>query len=421
MAERVVLLSIPQLRHRDVTPGGLASLEALEVRGGLIELVPAFPGLAASSFATLITGVGPQQHGLIGNTYFDRARGCVVAGPFPDAATEAPRLWQQLRAARPGSKTLLWFAPNSRGADVELGAWIERDGTLMTNPPALADALIARFGPFPQVDDPGKGEPPRLAATAWMLRSAAWVIAAEDPTLAIVRVPYLAQVARRFGPDGREAGRAIRELEAVLAPFLAARRPEDLILAATESVVTPVSGPVLPNLVLRGLGLLALSPDPAGGLDVDLARSAAFALADHQLCQIYLNDPTEAATVASAFAGPHGDGIATIAPGDRRAALGLAHPRAGDVILVAQPDHWFAPDWWLVPSEAPRTVPGCGLAPASPGVPIDPAHVKGSLGAPPPGPEYLGILVSSRSEPLAGHSYLAAREVAAAVLGALGS
>ena len=78
MAERVVLLSIPQLHLRDVTPGALASLEALSARGGLAELVPAFPGLAASSFATLITGTGPYEHGLIGNTYFDRVARRVV-------------------------------------------------------------------------------------------------------------------------------------------------------------------------------------------------------------------------------------------------------------------------------------------------------------------------------------------------------
>src|SRR5699024_132072 len=127
------------------------------------------------------------------------------------------------------------------------------------------------------------------------------------------------------------------------------------------------------------------APAADGGLGIDLERSAAFALADHQLCHVYLNDPGQAATVASSFAGPHGDGIATVAPGSRRATLGLDHPRAGDVVLVADPDRWFAPDWWSNPDEAPRSAAGAaGLARITPYVPIDPAHVKGSLGAPPP-------------------------------------
>src|SRR3954451_1191609 len=122
MADRVVLLSIPQLRHRDVTPGALASLEALAGRGSMAELVPPFPGLAASSFATLVTGTGPYEHGLIGNTYFDRAERRIVASPLPDSAVQAPRLWDRLREAHPEARTMLWFAPNSRGAAVDLDA-----------------------------------------------------------------------------------------------------------------------------------------------------------------------------------------------------------------------------------------------------------------------------------------------------------
>src|SRR4051794_33056886 len=115
MAERVVLLSIPHLRHLDVTPGALASLDALTGRGSMAELVPAFPGLAASSFATLVTGTGPYDHGMVGNAYFDRERRQVMASPLPDDAVLAPRLWDRLKAARPDATTLVWFAPNARG------------------------------------------------------------------------------------------------------------------------------------------------------------------------------------------------------------------------------------------------------------------------------------------------------------------
>ena len=82
MADHVVLLSIPQLRHRDVTPGALASLDELAAHGASAELMPAFPGLAASSFATLMTGTGPYEHGVIGNTYFDRAERRVAGRPL---------------------------------------------------------------------------------------------------------------------------------------------------------------------------------------------------------------------------------------------------------------------------------------------------------------------------------------------------
>lgn len=394
MAERVVLISIPQLRQRDVTPGALASLETLAGHGGVVTFHQPFPSLAAPAFASLVTGRGPGEHGLIGDAYFDRTSGRVVKRPFPDSLVAGPKLWDRLRAARPSSRSLAWFVPNARGAAVDSAAWVDETGSLMTHPEGLAGELESRFGPYRARRVDPSGEPLRLAATAWILKSAAATIAESSTDLAMLRVPYLGQVARRFGPDGAEACHSVVELEGVLRPFLKSLPRETVVLAVTESVSTPVTEPVYPNLVLRGMGLLRLVDLPGGGTDVDVAGSAAFALADHQLCHIYLNDPDSAAPVAAGFSGAHDDGVATVATGGRRARLGLDHPRAGDVILVASPDRWFAPDWWARRTERPIS----GLVPSglSLGAEVAPDHIQGSLGAPPPNDDYLGVLVSSR-------------------------
>ena len=420
MAARVVLLSIPQLRRRDVTPGCLASLDAIAAKGSIADLIPPFPGLAASSFATLTTGTGPYDHGLVGNTYFDRASKRVVPGPLPDSEVTAPRIWDRLRAARPEARSLVWFGPNTKGAHVELSAGIEPPWRLMTNPPELAADLESRFGPFP-CPEASRGEPPRLECTAWILKTAAAVIASEKPDLAIVRLPYLGQVARRYGPDGREAGRAILALETILSPFLKTMSRDVTVLAATESVSTPVSEPVYPNRVLRSLGLLALVPSAGGGLDVDLERSAAFAIADHQITHIYLNDLGQAATVASAFSGDHGDGTATVVSGARRASLGLDHPRSGDVILVADPDRWYAPDWWTAAEERPKGLVASGLAASGASGPFESSHVHGSLGAPAPNASYLGVVVASDPLLLGDAQRMRAHDLAGLTLASLGA
>ena len=397
MAERILLLSIPQLRRRDVTPGGLASLEAVARRGGIWDLVPAFPGTAAASFATMMTGVGPAAHGIVGDTYYDRAEEHVVARPYRASAIRGPKLWEQLRATRPGSRSLLWFTPFA-DAGAEVGEiWIGADGP-ESLPEDLKDRLIRDFGPYPcpEAADPG------LEPTAWILRTAAAMIADHSPDLAVVRVPFLGQIARRYGPDGREAGRAVRALEEVLKPFLDGLAPGTRVVAATESITTPVSDPCFPNLTLRALGLLRLNPADGGGLDVDLTRSAAFALADHHVCQIYVNDPAQIGPIASAFSGPQGDGVARVASLGQRSELGLDHPRAGDIVLIAAPDRWFAPDWWERPEEAPRSAHAstCGLAHVTAGgLLLDVAQVQGSVGALSPGEEYLGVVVSSAPLP----------------------
>jgi predicted AlkP superfamily pyrophosphatase or phosphodiesterase len=404
---RVVVVSIPQLRNRDVTPGALRSLESMVGRGGMADFTPAFPSLAAPSFATLVTGVGASRHGMVGDAYYDRIERHVAARPFPDSAVQAPKLWEHLHASRPGSRSLSWFTPNLAGAAIDLAAWVDPAAGLLTQPPELANALANRFGPYPFPRQDPTGEPLHLAATAWILRTAAATIAAERPDLALVRVPYLGQVARRYGPDGREAGRAVRELEPVLAPFLAAVSTDALTVVVSESVSTPVTGPVYPNRILRRLGLVSLEPAPGGGSNIDIARSAGFAVADHQVCQIYLNDSAQAATVAATFSGPRADGVATVACGAHRAALGLDHPRAGDIVLVARADRWFAPNWWDTHSERPARgspLSSCGAGP-------DTARVLGSLGAPPPNDDYLGVIIASMPHFIGDAEQVAARDL----------
>jgi hypothetical protein len=399
MSSRVVVLSIPQLRRKDVTPGALASLEALAGRGGVVEFEPAFPCLAAPSFATLVTGQSPAKHGIVGDAFFDRVARRVRRRPFEDANVPGPKLWDRLRSSRRGATTMAWFTPSLRGADVETAAWVEADDTLHTTPADLVGRLTATLGayPAPRAGYP-TGERPRLAATSWILQSAANAIAERSPTLTFVRIPYLGQVARRYGPDGREASRSVIELEALLQPFLASLPSDVLVLAVTESVSTPVTTALYPNRILRELGLLTLVPAPGGGLDVDLNASAAFAVADHQLCHIVLNDPAVAATVAAAFSGEDGDGVATVASGRRRIEMGLGNANAGDIVLVAEPDSWFAPQWWETAEEQPATIVS-GLSRVGG---TDPSQVCGSLGAPAPNPSYHGVLVASQPEVLAG-------------------
>jgi predicted AlkP superfamily pyrophosphatase or phosphodiesterase len=417
MAEPVVLLSIPQLRHHDVTPGALASLDTLESRGGLAEYLPAFPCLAAPAFATLVTGTGADVHGIVGDAYYDRFTGRVLSRPFPDSAVIGPKLWERLKGSRPGARCLAWFTPNLRDADLDVAAWIDADDELTTRPEGLAAELVARHGAYPAPRSDPTGEPLRLEATAWILKTAAATIASQKPELALVRIPYLGQVARRYGPDGREASRAVRELERHLAPFLAALPRDSLVVAVTESVATPVLEPLYPNLVLRGLGLMAIVPHPDGGQDVELAASAAFAVADHQICHIYVNDPGVAATVTSTFAGAADFGIAAVVNGPRRRRYGLDHPHAGDVVLIATPERWFAPDWWQRDAERPAH-PGRGSGLAVGGG-LDPKKVCGSLGAPPPNPQYYGVVVASRPDLVEDGELLQASDLAGRLAAAL--
>ena len=383
-----------------MTPGALSALEKIAARGGLADLEPIVPGVSATAFATLISGVGPYEHGIVGNRYYDRQSGAVVEPPLPDSANLAEKCWERLKAERPDARTLLWFGPNTAGARVDYSARLDRDWRLHVEPPDLAEALARKLGDFPAPEAPDRGPQP-LAATRWLLASAARAIADRLPDLAIVRIPYLGQVARRDGPDGRRAARAILDLDRLLTGFIAMLPLGTGLLAVTESVSTPVSSPVHPNAILGQLGLLARDGVAPGIAGIDRARSAAFAVTDHQIAHIYLNDRDAAPRIASAFSGRHGDGVASVLSGTDRARLGLDHPRSGDLVLVARADRWFEErDQSPIDSGSvrdgslPRQLP------------------RGSHGAPPPDPSYTGIVASSSPTVLEGLNSIGLRDLA---------
>src|SRR5690606_11437510 len=137
----------------------LGTLDYLSSTGSMTAVVPPFPGLSASAFATLMTGLEPREHGLIGHVFLDPVSREVGSVPLPDSAVQAQKLWQKAREVRPGSKVMLCFTPDTQGADVDLMAWTDRPRILRTAPESLAATLVDSIGPFPSNDPEATDEP----------------------------------------------------------------------------------------------------------------------------------------------------------------------------------------------------------------------------------------------------------------------
>jgi hypothetical protein len=421
MSDRVVVLSIPQVRLSDITPGALASLDRVARTGVLHELMPTFPGLTAPAFATLVTGSGPAGHGIVSRAYYDRAAGRVVGPPLADGAILSERIWDRARRARADFRTMLWFASGCAGANVELLGFLDASGATQIQPPELAEELARHVGPFPIEPAVPLFGTPRLDQTSWIIRSAGFVLARDKPDLAIIRVPYLGHVARRFGPEGREFARAVHEVDRILGPFLTTAGRDATVIVVTETIAMAAADPVDVHRILRKHGLLQLRHLEGGGLDIDLENSPAFALPAHQVCHVYVRDRDTASDVVSLFGGEEADGLRWVLPVHQRARFGIDHPRSGDVVLVSDPDRWFRTDWWRDPAESPRgrRCPS-GLDPESLRLVSDPVRTQGSLGAPLAGEFDRGVVLCSRPGSQRAGSPIASTEFAAYVLQLLG-
>jgi predicted AlkP superfamily pyrophosphatase or phosphodiesterase len=196
-----------------------------------------------------------------------------------------------------------------------------------------------------------------LPCTQWIARGAAAVLRDERPDLTLVYLPHLDYDPQRFGPDGCDLPRLVRELDDACEPLLdAARSAGARVWVVSEYGHVPVRRAALPNRALRRAGLLAVRPGPFGE-QLDTFASRAFAVCDHQLAHVYVPEPHDLLRVREVLGSL--PGVARVVGGEELQELNLCHPRAGELVLLAEPDAWFAYPFWLDDRQAPdyaRTV-----------------------------------------------------------------
>jgi predicted AlkP superfamily pyrophosphatase or phosphodiesterase len=224
-----------------------------------------------------------------------------------------------------------------------------------THPGDLRQALQAELGQFPLFKFWGPATD--LSATRWIADASRWVDARHDPTLTLIYLPHLDYGLQRLGPAHPDISTHVREVDAVcgdLIEFYEARGAQVIVLS--EYGIRAVSRPVHLNRRLREAGLIVVR-DEVGHDVLDAGESAAFAVADHQVAHVYVNDPSRLAEVRRIVEST--PGVAEVLDESGKRAAGIAHPRSGELVAVAEPDAWFTYYYWLDDRRAPdyaRTV-----------------------------------------------------------------
>jgi predicted AlkP superfamily pyrophosphatase or phosphodiesterase len=213
------------------------------------------------------------------------------------------------------------------------------------------------------------------------------------------------------------------------------------VVVLSEYGITAATRPVDVNRALRRAGLLEVYTQ-AGMEYLDPWASRAFAVADHQVGHVYVHDRTDVAPTREVLTGL--PGVAEVLDRTGQAGYGLDHDRAGELVVVADPDAWFTYYYWLDDARAPDFARGVEihrkpgydpaelfLDPADPlvrlraaagllrkrlglryamnVVPLDPSCVKGTHGRLPADPADGPVLLCS--DPAARRARIAATEV----------
>jgi predicted AlkP superfamily pyrophosphatase or phosphodiesterase len=338
-------------------------LKALADAGGVRPVGHVLPAVTTTVQSTYLTGAWPADHGVVGNGWYDRADAEVKFWKQSNHLVQRPKIWDLGKAADPRftcANVCWWYAMySSANYTVTPRPMYPADGRKLpdcwTNPPALRDELQGDLGQFPLFHFWGPAT--TVKSTRWIADAAIHIDKKYDPTLSLVYLPHLDYVLQKVGPVAAAAAKDLRELDDVvgrLVDHFEGRGARVIVLS--EYGITAVDKPVHLNRALRQAGLLAVREEMGRDL-LDAGQSAAFAVADHQVAHVYVNDPGRVGQVKALL--EKVDGVAEVLDADGKRAHHLDHERAGDLVVVAAPRAWFTYYYWLDDARMPdfaRTV-----------------------------------------------------------------
>lgn len=317
-----------------------------------------FPAVTSTVQASVRTASLPSAHGMVANGLFFRDLRKVMFWEQAASLVEGPRIWEEL-ARRDALRVGMMFWQQSLGEQVDLVLSprpIHRhDGGLIQDCHSRPEPLYAEtcealgrtfnlahyWGPLAS----GK-------SSNWILGAIDHVMKHETPGLLFGYLPHLDYDLQRYGPGHRKARRSGRALARMLGRFIRSCEDNgyDYIIFGDYEMFPVKRGAVYPNRRLMDAGLFR-TRQIKGMLYPDFFHYEAMAMVDHEIAHVYISDPDKIPFVRNSFIGF--PGVAKVWTREEAAAVGLDHPRSGELILLAEPGAWFAYPWWTERREAP--------------------------------------------------------------------
>lgn len=322
-----------------------------------MQVKPVLPAVTCSAQSTYLTGLSPAGHGCVANGWYDRELAEHQFWKQSNHVVHGRKLWEKCRDARPGftCAKLFWWYNMYASADwtITPRPMYPADGRkvfdIYTQPMGLREEIKKDLGPFPfpAFWGPLAG----IASSEWIAQSAKWIEERHRPDLSLVYLPHLDYNLQRFGPEDARLKTDYREIDRVageLMDFYVQRGVRPVVLS--EYGITAVRRSIALNRVFRARGWITIKEELGCEL-LDCGASRVFAIADHQIAHIYVNDPSLLDAVREAVEGI--DGVAQVLDQRGKRDAGLDHPRSGDLIAISAEDAWFTYYYWEDERKAP--------------------------------------------------------------------
>lgn len=332
-------------------------------KGKTTTIKPVLPAVTCTAQATYYTGENPDQHGIVANGWYFRDECEVKLWRQSNHLVQAPKIWDKARMLDPDFTCANLFGWYNMYSSVDYAVtprpMYPADGRkfpdIYTEPMDLRAWLTAELGEFPLFNFWGPNT--SVKASQWIADSAKLIESKYSPTLTLVYLPHLDYCLQKVGTNPDDIAQDLQEIDRVcqeLIEFYEQRGGKVIVLS--EYGITEVDQPIHLNRIFREQGLITVREELGKEILIPGA-SKAFAVADHQIAHVYINDPSCWTQVQNIL--EHTPGIDLVLDQGGKEQYHLNHNRSGELIAIANSNAWFTYYYWLEDQVAPdfaRTV-----------------------------------------------------------------
>ncbi|HQZ64747.1 MAG TPA: alkaline phosphatase family protein [Planctomycetaceae bacterium] len=360
---RLMVINVVGLTH-DMFGENTPHLRSLLETGFSRPMTTVLPAVTCSVQATLLTGLMPAEHGIVGNGWYFRDLAEVMFWKQSNHLIQGERIFQTAHnreATHTTAKMFWWY---NMYADVDWSVTprpsYPADGRkvpdIYSDPPELREQLQTKLGRFPLFNF--WGPTADIRSSAWIADASVEVFRRCQPSMMLVYLPHLDYNLQRLGPDDPQIAEDIRLVDREAGKLISAAREVDAdIVVLSEYGITSVNKPIHINRALRDAGYLTVRLEPLGWETLDCGASKAFAVADHQVAHVYVKRATDVPKVKALL--EQLDGVEQVLDREAQHVAGIDHERSGELVCVSDRNAWFTYYFWqddrLAPDYA-RTV-----------------------------------------------------------------
>lgn len=346
----IVGLSSALLKHKD-----LFLTQWIE-KQQLSKIKPALPAVTCAAQSTYLTGKWPKDHGIVANGWYFKDECEVKLWRQSNHLVEAPKIWDMAKAINPEftcSNMFWWYNMYSNSDfNVTPRPQYRADGQkkpdCYSKPEGLRDKLQEKLGTFPLFNFWGPNT--TIKSTKWIADASKLVHNWHEPTLQLIYLPHLDYVLQKNN-DENIILKNLKELDAVCRDLINFYESKNVqIILLSEYGINPVKAPFHINRLLRAQGYIKIREE--NGLEIlDAGISEAFAMADHQVAHVYVNDHSKLEAIKHLLEScPE---IDLVLDTEGQAKHHINHHRSGDLVIVAKKEYWFTYYYWLDDKKAP--------------------------------------------------------------------